>query len=139
LNAGFAARKDGRSTDNFEVAATVQVIVDDDIERAADMIRPFLALYMGGMGARGQNFHFDVFARMGYEDVAVKVQDLYLAGDKAAANAAIPTALVEEVALIGPKQKIAEELTRWEDTCLTTLLLSGPSRLLRVVAEIVRG
>jgi F420-dependent oxidoreductase-like protein len=155
LRQGFAAREansgpsdslrspldptqsDGKSVDGFEVAATVQVIIDDDVERAADWIRPFLALYMGGMGAKGQNFHFDVFARMGYEDVALKVQDLYLAGDKAAANAAIPTALVEEVALIGPKEKIAEELTKWEDTCLTTLLLSGPPQLLRSVAELV--
>jgi F420-dependent oxidoreductase-like protein len=141
LDAGFAARTDGRTAADlktgFEVAATVQVIIDDDVERAADWIRPFLALYMGGMGAKGHNFHFDVFARMGYEDVAVKVQELYLAGNKAAANAAIPTALVEEVALVGPKEKIAEELTRWEDTCLTTLLLSGPPTLLRNVAELV--
>jgi F420-dependent oxidoreductase-like protein len=138
LAEGFKARKDGRGPDGFEVAATVQVIIDNDVERAADMIRPFLALYMGGMGARGQNFHFDVFARMGYEDVAVKVQDLYLAGDKAAAVAAVPTSLVEEVALIGPRDKVADELSRWEDTCLTTLLLSGPPRLLREVADIVR-
>jgi alkanesulfonate monooxygenase SsuD/methylene tetrahydromethanopterin reductase-like flavin-dependent oxidoreductase (luciferase family) len=113
------------------------VIVDDDVERAADKIRPMLALYMGGMGARGQNFHFDVFARMGYEDVAVKVQDLYLSGDKASAIAAIPTSLVEEVALVGPRAKVAEEIAKWEDTCLTTLLLSGPPALLREVAELV--
>jgi F420-dependent oxidoreductase-like protein len=137
LNRGFAARTDGKGAEGFEVAATVQVIVDDDVERAADKIRPMLALYMGGMGARGQNFHFDVFARMGYEDVAVKVQDLYLSGDKAAAIAAIPTSLVEEVALVGPRAKVAEEIAKWEDTCLTTLLLSGPPALLREVAELV--
>ncbi len=137
LNSGFAKRTDGRNLTGFEVAATAQVIIDDDVERAADQLRPYLALYMGGMGAKGQNFHFDVFARMGYEDVANKVQELYLAGDKAAAVAAIPTALVEEVALVGPKEKISEELTKWEDTCLTTLLLSGPPRILRDVAELL--
>jgi F420-dependent oxidoreductase-like protein len=136
LQSGFAARTDGKTIDTFEVAATIQVIIDDDVERAADRIRPYLALYMGGMGARGQNFHFDVFARMGYEDVAVKVQDLYLEGRKNEAIASIPTSLVEEVSLIGPKAKIAEDLTRWEDTCLTTLLLSGPPTLLREVAEL---
>ncbi len=137
LQEGFDARTDGATIDGFEVAVTLQVIIDDDVERAADRIRPYLALYMGGMGAKGQNFHFDVFARMGYEDVAVKVQELYMAGDKAAATAAIPTSLVEEVSLIGPKAKIAEDLTRWEDTCLTTLLLSGPPALLQDVAELV--
>jgi F420-dependent oxidoreductase-like protein len=137
LSTGFAAAGGGKSITGFEVAATVQVIVDDDVERAANLIRPYLALYMGGMGAKGQNFHFDVFARMGYEDVATKVQQLYLAGDKAGAIASIPTALVEEVALVGPKEKIAEELTKWEDTCLTTLLLSGRPSLLRDVAELL--
>ncbi len=139
LAEGFAKRTDGKGLDGFEVAATLTMIVDDDVERAADWVRPFLALYMGGMGAKGQNFHFDVFARMGYEEAATKVQDLYLAGDKTAAHAAVPTALVEEVALIGPKEKIAEELTRWEDSCLTTFLLSGPPEQLRIMADLVRG
>jgi F420-dependent oxidoreductase-like protein len=139
LAEGFAKRTDGKDISDFEVAATLTMIVDEDVERAADMVRPFLALYMGGMGAKGQNFHFDVFARMGYEEAATKVQDLYLAGDKAAAHAAVPTALVEEVALIGPKEKIAEEMTRWEDSCLTTFLLSGPAAQLRIMADLVRG
>jgi F420-dependent oxidoreductase-like protein len=139
LNEGFARPGAHTTAENFDVAATVSVVVNDDVEAAADMIRPMLALYMGGMGARGQNFHFDVFARMGYEDVAVRVQDLYLQGKKAEAIASIPTRLVEEVALVGPASKISEELTRWEDSCLTTLLVSGPPSLVRQVAEIVRG
>ena len=73
-------------------------------------MRPFLALYAGGMGARGANFHFEVFARMGYEDVATKVQELYLDGRKDEAAAAIPLAMVEDVALVGPPEKIREEL-----------------------------
>jgi F420-dependent oxidoreductase-like protein len=142
LKEGFAARTakgDPRPIDTFDVAAGLMVIPNADVEAAANTVRPMLALYMGGMGAREQNFHFDVFARMGYEDVAVKVQNLYLEGKKAEAIASIPTALCEEVALIGPPEKIKEELSRWEDTCLTTFLLSGPPKLLRMVTELVRS
>jgi F420-dependent oxidoreductase-like protein len=139
LNDGFSRPGARRTKDDFEVAASMSIVINPDVEAAADTVRPMLALYMGGMGAKGQNFHFDVFARMGYEDVAVKVQELYLQGKKAEAIASIPTRLVEEVALIGPKEKIAEELTRWEDTCLTTLLIAGPPSLMRTVAELVNG
>ena len=93
-------------------------------------MRPFLALYAGGMGARGANFHFEVFARMGYEDVATKVQELYLDGRKDEAAAAIPLAMVEDVALVGPPEKIREELAVWKDTCITTFLVSGPASTL---------
>ena len=103
------------------------IVPGDDAERCADVVRPFLALYAGGMGARGANFHFEVFARMGYEDVATKVQELYLAGRKDDAAAAIPLAMVEDVALVGPPQKIREELSAWQDTCITTFLVSGPA------------
>jgi len=89
------------------------------------------------MGARGANFHFDVFARMGYEDVALKVQDLYLQGKKEEAAAAIPLKMVEDVALVGPAEKIREELDRWNDTVLTTLLLSGPTSMLRRYVDIL--
>ena len=95
------------------------------------MVRPFLALYAGGMGARGANFHFEVFARMGYEDVATKVQELYLEGKKAEAAAAIPLAMVEDVALVGPPDKIRGELDRWRETCITTFLVGGPPRSCR--------
>ena len=100
------------------------IVVDDDVERAADRLRPALALYIGGMGARGVNFHYEVFARMGYEGQARTIQDHYLAGDKKAAIAAVPTALVEDVALIGPWAKIADEIQRWRETVLTTFLAS---------------
>ena len=142
LSDGFAARVasgDKRPIDSFEVAAPLTIIVNEDVEAAADMLRPHLALYMGGMGAKGQNFHFDVFARLGYEDVANNVQELYLDGKKKDAIASIPTALCEEVALIGPKNKIREDLNRWEDSCITTFLVSGPPPLLRTINELVRG
>ncbi|WP_370950284.1 LLM class F420-dependent oxidoreductase [Amycolatopsis sp. cg5] len=137
LEEGFARPGARRTIDDFEVAASVPVIVHDDVEAAAGFIKPSLALYIGGMGAKDVNFHHDVFARMGYEDVADKVQELYLAGRKAEATAAIPTSLVEDTALIGPAAKIREELARWESTVVTTLLLRGDAGTLRSVAEVL--
>jgi F420-dependent oxidoreductase-like protein len=139
LDAGFAAAGDPAKVDRFEVAATVTIIPGDDVEKCADMVRPFLALYAGGMGARGANFHFEVFARMGYEDVATKVQELYLAGRKQDAAAAIPLAMVEDVALVGPPDKIRAELQRWRETCITTFLVSAPKQVLGQYAELIAG
>ena len=139
LAEGFAASSDASRADAFEIAATVTIIPGDDVEVCADFIRPFLALYAGGMGARGANFHFEVFARMGYEDVANKVQELYLEGRKQDATAAIPLAMVEDVALVGPPAKIRDELARWRETCLTTILLGGPSSQLGMLADLVNG
>ncbi|NIH83971.1 LLM class F420-dependent oxidoreductase [Amycolatopsis granulosa] len=134
LAEGFARPGARRSAAEFEVAASVPVIVHDDVETAAGFVKPSLALYIGGMGARQVNFHKDVFARLGYGDVAEKVQELYLAGRKAEAAAAIPTALVEDTSLIGPPAKIREELAAWEETVVTTLLLRGNAATLRRVA-----
>jgi F420-dependent oxidoreductase-like protein len=139
LDDGFAVAGDATKRERFEVAATMTIIPGDDVERCADAVRPFLALYAGGMGARGANFHFEVFARMGYEDVALRVQDLYLQGKKAEAAAAIPLAMVEEVALIGPPDKIRGELDRWRETCITTFVVSGPPHALPMYAELVLG
>ena len=139
LDEGFAKCDDATKRDRFEIAATLFIIPGDDIEACADMVRPFLALYAGGMGARGANFHFEVFARMGYEDVALKVQELYLAGKKKEAAASIPLAMVEDVALIGPPDKIRGELPKWRETCLTTFLLGGPAQLLSGYAEMLAG
>ncbi len=139
LDEGFAKADDPTKRDRFEVAATLMVIPGDDPEQCADFVRPFLALYAGGMGARGANFHFEVFARMGYEDVALKVQDLYLAGKKQEAAAAIPLRMVEDVALVGPPDKIRAELDQWRETCLTTFLVSGPQQVLASYAEMILG
>ena len=137
LAEGFDASGESDKAARFEVSAPVPVIPGDDAEKCADMIRPMLALYAGGMGARGANFHFDVFARMGYEDVALKIQNLYLEGRKEEAAASIPLAMVEDVALVGPAAKIRDELAKWEDSCLTTILLSGPPALLPVLSDIL--
>jgi hypothetical protein len=102
-------------------------------------VRPNLALYAGGMGAKGANFHFDVFARMGYEAECTRIQELYLAGRKDEAITSVPLSMVEDVALIGPLDKIRGELDRWRETCVTTFLVSGPAKLLPTFAELVLG
>jgi F420-dependent oxidoreductase-like protein len=139
LQRGFDASGDPGKAERFEVVSPTTIVVGDDVEACADRVRPNLALYAGGMGARGANFHFEVFARMGYEDVATKVQELYLDGRKAEAAAAIPLAMVEDVALVGPIEKIREELTRWRETCITTFLVGGPAASLPVYAEAILG
>ena len=138
LAEGFARRSPERSgASRFEVVCLTPVVVNPDVEAAADMIRPHLALYAGGMGARGANFHFDAIARAGFEAEATKIQELYLAGNKKDAIAAVPTAMVEALALIGPPEKIRDDLAAWEAGVVTTLLVNGPPVLLRALAEIV--
>lgn len=139
LDKGFAASGNPAKKDNFAVTATVSIVPGDNVQECADMIRPFLALYAGGMGAKGANFHYEVFERMGYGDVADKVQNLYLEGKKKEAAASIPLEMVEDVALVGPAGKIKEELTKWEDSCITELLLSGPAMMLPQYADIILG
>ena len=139
LAEGFA-RPGARQTDGtFDVVGgPLAIVPNDDLERAADRLRPTLALYIGGMGARGVNFHHEVFARMGYQAEAKTIQDAYLAGDKRSAIAAVPTRLVEDVALIGPWAKIADEIPRCKQTVLTTFSVSCDIRHLARVAELVR-
>src|SRR5919198_2178116 len=137
LAEGFARDGARRSFDDFEVVATVPLIVHDDVEQAADFLRPMYALYFGGMGARKANFHRDVAVRMGYEAEAERITDLYLDGKKEEAAAAVPTKLVEELALIGPADKIRHDLDAWRDSIVTTMLISGDAALIRQAAELV--
>jgi F420-dependent oxidoreductase-like protein len=138
LAEGFARPGARRTPETFEVLAFVPVIFDDDIERAADQLRPMLALYIGGMGAREANFHFDVFCRLGYEAEANKIQQLFLEGHKDEAVAAVPTQMVEEMALIGPKAKVRDDLALWKESMVTTMLIGGASvETMRTVAELV--
>lgn len=139
LAEGFGREGARRSWDDFEVMATVPLIVHDDVETAANFIRPMYALYFGGMGARGANFHHDVPVRMGYEAEMLKVQDLYLDGKKNEAAAAVPTALIEQLALIGPVDKIRHDLEAWRDSVVTTLLVGGDAAMVRQAAEVVLG
>jgi F420-dependent oxidoreductase-like protein len=137
LDEGFARPGARHSWDDFEIIAMCPVVVDDDTESAADFMRPMLALYIGGMGAREMNFHFDVFCRMGFEAEAHKIQDLYLDGHKDDAAAAVPTSMVEKIALVGPRDKIAAELDAWKESIATTLLVAGGSGVLQMMAELV--
>jgi F420-dependent oxidoreductase-like protein len=137
LEEGFA-RRGGQPAD-FEIAPSVPFIVHDDVEQAADMLRPMYALYFGGMGAREMNFHHQVVVRMGYGAEAKRIQDLYLDGKKDEAAAAVPTKLVEELALIGPADKIRHDLDAWRESRVTTILIAGPQERLRQAAELVLG
>jgi F420-dependent oxidoreductase-like protein len=136
LAEGFARPRARRTADNFEVTCAVSVEIDDDVEAAADRLRPMLALYIGGMGARGVNFHYEVFARMGFEGECARIQELYLDGRKDEAIGAVPLAMVEKVALVGPRDKIADDLAAWEESLVTTMLVSGSAETLQVMAEI---
>lgn len=138
LAEGFGRPGARRSAQDFEVVCPVEVVVDPDVDRAADRIRPRLALYIGGMGARDANFHYQVFARMGFEEDCARIQSLYLDGHKDQAAAAVPRAMVERVALVGSREKIAEELAAWRDSLITTLLLRPDADQVRLVAELCR-
>jgi F420-dependent oxidoreductase-like protein len=139
LEEGFAREGARRSFEDFEVCASVPIVIDDDIERAADQCRPNYALYFGGMGARDVNFHANVPIRMGFEDAVQEIQDHYLAGRKDDAAAAVPTALVEQLALIGPPDKIRHDLEAWRASVVTTMLVGGDEAHVRRVAELVLG
>jgi F420-dependent oxidoreductase-like protein len=137
LAEGFARPGARRRPEDFEVIAMVPVVLGDDVEQAADALRPMVALYVGGMGAREANFHFDVFCRMGYEAEATKIQDLYLDGRRDEAVATVPTAMVEEIALVGPREKVGDDLEAWKASRVTTMLVNGPPDVLRTMAELV--
>jgi F420-dependent oxidoreductase-like protein len=137
LGEGFAREGARRSAADFEVVATVPFVVSDDVSAAADALRPFYALYFGGMGAKGRNFHANVAIRMGYEDMVETVQDLYLEGRKDEAGAAIPQELIEQLSLIGPPDKIRHDLEPWRESIVTTLLITGDPETLRSAAELV--
>jgi F420-dependent oxidoreductase-like protein len=139
LQEGFARKAARRSAADFEVAATVPLVVSDDIESAVDALRPFYALYFGGMGAKGANFHANVPIRMGYEKEILEIQDLYLAGRKDEAAGRIPSELIGQLSLIGPREKIRDDLERWRESIVTTLLVSGDAATLRAAAELVLG
>jgi F420-dependent oxidoreductase-like protein len=126
-----------RTPEQFEVAVQVPLIVTDDVDAALDAVRPFYALYFGGMGAKGANFHANVPIRMGYEGEIEKIQDLYLAGHKAEAAAALPRRLLEQLTLIGPADKLRDDLAAWRESLATTLLVNGDPATLRIAAELV--
>ncbi len=110
--------------DGFDVCPMVPVVVDDDVQAAADQVRGYTALYVGGMGSRKQNFYNQLARRMGFEDAATRIQDLYLAGRQRDAAAAVPFELIDQTALLGPPERIKERMTRYADSGVTTLMVS---------------
>ncbi len=139
LAEGFVRPGARRSAEDFEIAATVPMLVSDDVAAAADALRHYYALYFGGMGAKGKNFHANVAIRMGYGAMVETVQELYLDGKKQEAAAAIPVELIDQMSLIGPLDKIRHDLERWRDSFVTTLLIGGDVAALRIAAELVLG
>jgi F420-dependent oxidoreductase-like protein len=134
LDAGFTAA--GRSAQPFDIMPMVPVVVGPDAAACRMIVKPRVALYVGGMGARGRNFYNDIARRYGYEDAAKTIQDLYLSGKKAEAEAAVPDALVDEVALCGPKERIRETLAEWKGAGVTTLMVAGDATAVRALAEL---
>jgi F420-dependent oxidoreductase-like protein len=140
LSAGFAKAGGGKSLEKFDVAPFVTVVMGDDLDQCRMPVKGMMALYIGGMGARDKNFYNDYAKRMGYEEAAVKIQDLYLDGKKAEAMAAVPDELVDEVALVGPADRIRDRLGAWKDAGakghVGSLLAAGASPdALRLLAE----
>jgi F420-dependent oxidoreductase-like protein len=127
-----------RAGEGFEIAAAVQIVVGDDVQACRDVVKESLALYVGGMGARGTNFYNALACRYGYEREAATVQELYLGGKKREAVAAVPDALADEVALVGPRGRIAARLDAWRECGVTTLLCQTRDvETMRLMAELV--
>ena len=137
LESGFRRAGGGRSLASFDVAPAVTVIQGDDVQACLDFVKPMLALYIGGMGARGKNFYNELACRYGFEAEAKKIQDLYLDGKKAEATAAVPDKLADEVSLVGPKERIRDRLAAWREARVTTVICGLQQiEALRAIAEV---
>jgi F420-dependent oxidoreductase-like protein len=137
------AARSGRSLDGFDIAPTVNAYVSDDREAARNLMRPLLALYIGGMGSRDQNFYNKLVQRYGFEAAATQVQDLYLEGKREEAGAAIPDELIDMVSLCGPRDVVRDRIQAFRDGGVGTLMVSpmaftAQDRIeqLRAVAEL---
>jgi F420-dependent oxidoreductase-like protein len=138
LGSGFkAAGRSAADAARFDVMPMVSVVVGDDVAACRAAVKPRIALYVGGMGARGRNFYNDIARRYGYEEAAQRIQDAYLAGRKDEATAAVPDALVDEVALCGPHEHLRERLAEWKTSGATTLMVTGDTTAVRTMAELV--
>ena len=139
---GIAKAGGGKTLADFDLAPYVRVSMGEDLAACRDAVRPQLALYIGGMGARLKNYYNDLTKRLGYEAAAVEIQDHFLAGRRKEAEAAVPDALIDEISLVGPKERIRDRLQAWKEIAkdhrIGSLVLTGAtSETLRVVAETV--
>ncbi|MCB1271418.1 MAG: LLM class F420-dependent oxidoreductase [Microthrixaceae bacterium] len=126
--------------DGFEIIAMANINITDDVEAGLAPVKAMLAFYIGGMGARGKNFHTDLMARMGFEEEAHRIQELFLAGRKDEAVGVVPSEFADEISLVGPRERIAERLEVWRESPVTTVTMypSGPDQM-RAAAELVLG
>ena len=130
------AERSGRRLEDLSVAATVSVALGDDLAECRDRLRPFFALYIGGMGARDRNFYADLARRYGFEEAADRIQDHYLEGRRDEAAAAVPDALVDEMALVGPVERMVDRLAAWKDSRVDTLVLgTGEPKVLSALQD----
>ena len=137
VESGFA-KANGKSLAAFDIAPSVPVALGPDVDACRNAIKPHLALYIGGMGAKGKNFYYDLVARYGYEGAADTIQRLFLQGKKLEAAMAVPDALVDDVALCGPKERIAERLSLWRNSPITTLnLMTTDLTTVRTLADLI--
>jgi F420-dependent oxidoreductase-like protein len=143
LKEGFARAGGDKGFDDFEIAPTVNVMVTDDVAAARDAMRPYVALYVGGMGSRKQNFYNALVRRYGFEDAAETVQELYLSGKRDEAMAALPDELIDAVSLCGPPDRVRDRLALFRDAGVGTLMVSPMAwtrderlQQLRLVAEL---
>jgi F420-dependent oxidoreductase-like protein len=138
IDAGFAKAGQGKSIDNFDIAPSVTVIIEDNLEMAYNQVKPMLALYIGGMGAKGKNFYFDLACRYGFEAEAEVIQNAYLSGNKGEAVMSVPNALVDAVALVGSKDRIKDRVQLWRDSPITTMNITAFNvETVRFMAELV--
>lgn len=138
LVAGFARSNDADKRARFDVSPRVSVVVTDDLESGRAVLKPQIALYIGGMGAKRKNFYHELAVRYGYEREADRVQDLYLRGDQRGAIGEVPDALVDELSLVGPPGRIADRLEAWKEAGVDTLQIATTDvGVLRLMAELV--
>ncbi len=136
IDAGLA--KADKAKEAFEVQAMTGVIVTDDVQSALDRMKPGIALYVGGMGHKSKNFHKEMMIRRGFGDAAERIQELYLAGRKPEAIAAVPDEFVDQGALVGDESRIKRRFRDWEESGATGLTISGDERAIRLMAEAAR-
>jgi len=137
IEEGIAKSGGAKKMHDFDIAPFVTCIVGDDLDACRMPVKGMLALYIGGMGARGKNFYTDYATRLGYEEAAIKIQDLYLDGKKGEAMAAVPDELADSISLIGTPERIADRVQAWKDSAATTLLLGAQQpEAIRLLAEL---
>ena len=125
LEKGFARAGNGKSLDTFDIVAGCTVVIGDDVKACLAQLKPTLALYVGGMGAKGRNFHNEMVSKYGYADVAAEIQDMYLAGRKQEATALVPDELCDEISLCGPPARIRERFGAWQQAGVKTMMVQS--------------